>query len=216
MYFKDAIGDFKGTVLHREKEIEDLNEKMVYINALPIENIRGLDFHFDSSGYYIIWPNSIYYKLRSWNSTSTSSKYLCPSGHTKPLMVLPADKLTRDLVIVEGEINALSLKTVRPHFDIVCPGGVGNFTDTTVISQLSNFHYYDNIIICVDSDAAGLHGALKLKKLLYEADTTAIVVINLMEKDFNQLLVEYGKQFKEAVKKEFDNLGLPTWVQIDK
>lgn len=214
MYFSDAGKDLTGLITQK-REIEDLNEKMVYIRALPTETVRGLLFHFDNSGYYIIWPENDYYKLRRWTSESNSSKYYCPSGHTKPLFVIPSKIKTRNLLVVEGEINALSLSTISEagNFDIVSPGGVGNFTDPSMIKQLNNFLYYDTIIICVDSDVAGLNGGLKLKSLLYKAAIDAEVIINLMEKDFNQLLVEYGKNFKEAVKNEFQNLGMPEWVQ---
>lgn len=210
MYFRDAGEPVTGTV---KKEIEDLNEKMVYIRSLPTEPIRGIVFPFDTSGYYIVWPSGDYYKLRRWSSADNGSKYHCPSGHSKPIYVISSLKSSRNLLIVEGEINALSIGTTLPTFDIISPGGVGNFTDNSMISELNKFTYYDTIIICVDEDTAGLQGALKLKKILYKHQSVqAEVIINLMEKDFNQLLVEYGKNFKDAVKKEFENLGVPEWV----
>lgn len=209
MYFKDAGEPILGMV---KKEIEDLDEKMVYIRSLPTQPIRGLEFPFDNSGYYLVWPSGDYYKLRRWDSSSNSNKYHCPSGYSKPVYVIPAVKPTRNLLVVEGEINAMSISVLPVDFDIVSPGGVGNFTDNTMISELPKFKDYDTIIICVDDDLAGLQGALKLRHLLVKGEFSCEVVINLMEKDFNQLLVEYGENFKEAVKKEFENLGLSTWM----
>lgn len=195
---------------------EDLNEKLVYIKALPKQVIRGILCPFDSAGYYIVWPGSVYYKLRRWQSTDDSSKYYCPSGHSKPVFRVDSVKPSRNLVLVEGEINAISLSQSRGRFDIISPGGTGNFIDSQMIKELPKFVYYDNIVICVDADTSGLNGALKLKKLLYsEPNLHATVIINLMEKDFNKLLTEYDEDFNTAVKKEFENLGLPEWVQDD-
>lgn len=210
MYFKDIGTPIESSYM--KKEIEDLNEKIIYIGALPTQSIRGISFPFDTSGYYIVWPSRDYYKLRRWASIDNSSKYHCPSGHSKPIFVLEALNPTRNLLIVEGEINAISIGLLLPTFDIISPGGVGNFTDNQMISQLNKLEYYDTIIICVDEDAAGLQGALKLRQLLVKKDFSCEVIINLMEKDFNQLLVEYGDNFKEAVKKEFENMGVPEWL----
>lgn len=210
MYFKDIGTPIESSYI--KKEIEDLNEKIVYINALPTQQIRGIDFPFDTAGYYIVWPSSEYYKLRRWTSIDNSSKYYCPVGHQKPVYIISALKSTRNLLIVEGEINAISIGLLLPTFDIISPGGVGNFTDNQMISQLNKLEYYDTIIICVDNDAAGLQGALKLRHLLVKEDFSCEVIINLMEKDFNQLLTEYGNNFKEAVKKEFEDLGMSKWV----
>lgn len=193
--------------------IEDLNEKLVYIDALPTEIIRGIRFPIDQSGYFIKWPENDYYKLRKWDSSDNASKYYCPKGHSKPLYVIPGKAQTRELVIVEGEINAISLSFINNTFDIISPGGVGNFTDNEMIKELNKLTYYDTILICVDSDTAGLQGALKLKSLIYKLPLSTEVIIHLMEKDFNQLLVEHGENFKESVKKEFESVGLPSWVQ---
>lgn len=186
----------------------------MYIKALPRQTIRGIPFHFDSEGYYIIWPDSSYYKLRRWVSDDERSKYYCPSGHSKPVFKIGASKPSRNLVIVEGEINAISLTNSKGKFDILSPGGAGNFTDNQMINELSKFVYYDTIIICVDADTAGLNGALKLRKLINDTHSLhAQVIIHLMETDFNQLLTDYETEFNKKVKKEFENLGVPSWVQ---
>lgn len=214
MYFKDVEAPIAVTAIQK-KEIEDLDVKLTYIASLPTERIRGLEFHYDNSGYYVVWPNSAYYKLRAWAAIVDGSRYLSPLGHTKPLFVIEHLTRTKTLVIVEGEINALSLAKANPPCDIVSPGGVGSFTDKTIVSSLPLFGYYDNIIICVDSDAPGLKGALGLKKLLYDNGISADIVINLMETDFNQLLVEHGENFKDIVKKEFKELGMSEGMQFD-
>lgn len=206
-YFKQVEG-FQETTKKIEKE--DLEKSLSYIDNLPKASIRGLSFPSDDIGYYIVWPNRDYYKIRMHDSLA-NNKYVGAKGHSKPLFVIPAKEPTRTCIVVEGEINALSLATTLTSCDIVSPGGVGNFTDNNIVSELHKFCYYDNIIVCTDSDAAGLHGALKFKYILYAIpELGARVHINLMEKDFNQLLVEYGQNFKEKVEKEFKNLGVST------
>lgn len=204
-YFKEVAEPTKNVIKH----IEDLNEKFNYIESLPTTHTRGLVFPFDNDGYYIVWPDRNYYKLRRWATLRGGDKYLSPSGHSKPLFRLPASKAVSRLIIVEGEINALSLKFEIANCDIISPGSATSFTDNTMLSSLPTLAKYANILICVDEDVAGLSAALKLKELL-KHDVLS-VTINLMEKDFNQLLVDYGKEFKNKLK----SMDLPKWVFND-
>lgn len=204
-YFKKVAEPTKEVTKH----IEDINEKLTYINSLPTTYTRGLVFPFDNDGYYILWPSSDYYKLRRWSSIRGGDKYLSPSGHRKPLFRLYRQKVTQNLIVVEGEINAISLHGHISNCDIICPGSASSFTDTMILSALPELAEYVNIVICVDADIAGLTAALKLKELL--RSKVLNITIKLMERDFNELLVEYGKDFKDKLK----NLDMPPWVQFD-
>lgn len=204
-YFKKVAEPTKEVTKH----IEDLNDKFTYINSLPTTHTRGLIFPFDNDGYYILWPSGDYYKLRRWTSLRGGDKYLSPSGHHKPLFRLPGSKVTSNLLIVEGEINALSIHPYISNCDVLCPGSASSFTDRMMLSALPEVTKYVNIVICVDADVAGLAAALKLKELL--RSKVLNITIKLMEKDFNELLVEYGKYFKNNL----ENLDMPAWVQFD-
>lgn len=203
-YFKQVAEPTKNVI----KYIEDLNEKLTYIEALPVTHTRGLIFHFDNDGYYIIWPNRDYYKLRNWTNIRGGDKYLSPSGHSKPVFRLFTQKVTQNVIIIEGEINALSLRKgfEVANCDVISPGSATSFTDSNMLYLLPELAKYVNILICVDEDVAGLSAALKLKELLRH--DVLNVTIKLMEKDFNELLVEYGQDFKNKIK----TLGLPKWV----
>lgn len=204
-YFKDLVEPAKEVIKH----VEDINEKIKYIENLPTTNTRGLVFPFDNDGYYIVWPNRDYYKLRRWTSIRGGDKYLSPSGHRKPVFGLLAPKVSQELIIVEGEINALSLHSQITHIDIACPGSASSFTDATMLSVLPDLVEYATILIVVDADVAGLTAALKLKELLQQ--NVLDVTIKLLEKDFNELLIDHGKDFKDKLK----SMDLPKWVFND-
>lgn len=206
-YFKDLVDPTPTEPKYKE----DINEKLEYIRTLPTASLRGIILPFDNKGYYLVWPSGDYYKLRNWYNTDSGTKYLSPSGHTKPLFKLYSGYYTRNLVIVEGEINAMSLKTISPRYDIISPGSATGFTDPAMVSSLHLLSNYDNILLCVDVDAAGLAAALKLKSMHTLRNLSAIVTIYLMEKDFNELLVEYGQEFKNKIK----SMGMPKWVFND-
>ena len=189
---------------------EDLAKKREYINALPVKEIRGLPFRYDSLGYYVCWPNSDYYKLRLF-SPGDGPKYKNPSGHTQP--VFWARRSTgQTLYVVEGEINALSLAEAV-QYDIMSPGSASNFLALTS-NDLTIYRSYANIIIMVDRDAAGTAAAIHLKGLLL--GKVPFVSIVLMPKDCNQVLIDHGK---EALKDEADRgllQGLPRKATLER
>lgn len=188
----------------RPTEVEDLTKTLAYIDSLPTIALRGLQFPYDAKGYYIVWPSRAYYKRRHWSTSSSGAKYIGATGHNKPLFFISSFNGSRTLIIVEGEINALSIAASYPpqqHLaDILSPGGVGNFTDKSTLSYLPQIIKYDSVLIIADSDRVGAEAAIKLKTLIipYCQD----IIIQLMEKDCNQILVEHGK---ETLKKD---LGL--------
>lgn len=180
----------------KEKKQEDIDKSIEYIESLPKELIRGLYLPFDGKYYYIKWTNGKYYKKRS--TEDSSQKYRSPVGITKPLYI-PVNKFEKNtIVIVEGELNALSLATstgISPY-TIVSPGSAGD------LCRDSYIHYYrefNNACIIVDKDPAGARFGLDLKNKLKSLGMR--VTLYLMEEDFNDLLVQHGK---EKVKEEFN------------
>lgn len=198
-YFKSIAEPVNQTVFK-----EDINAKIDYIRSLPTKQIRGLDLPYDDKGYYILWPNANYYKLRYWDDNNARGRYGSPSGHTKPLFTLYSGDSSEDtLVLVEGEINALSLFSSGIVADVVSPGGVTGFTDKLMINELPTLINYAKVIVIADADAAGLEASIKFKTLARQYNSS--ITIKLMEEDFNQILVEHGK---EGIKETIEDLGV--------
>lgn len=166
--------------------MEDIRFKMQYINSLPVKEIRGLELPYDDKGYYVVWPYKNYYKIRLWEG---SSKYLSPSGVSKPPFMLKGGP---NLLLCEGEINALSLfKACSGSFSVLCPGSASDFAPMRLKSLLSILRTYRTIIIVTDRDAAGVIAAIKAKEYLKQ---THYVIIDCFEKDANEILVNDGKE----------------------
>ncbi len=183
---------------------EDLNEKIKYIRSLDKIQYRGLDLPSDKEGYYVLWPRDEYYKLRRWDATMGDlPKYRGARGIKKPWFCFNPDAWISGkkslAVVVEGEINAMSLNVAYPDLPVFCPGGAGNFTDATSNKMLPILTNYDEICIIVDEDMAGVNAAIKLKGLLQP--NCRNVVIELMEQDVNSILVNKGVQgIKETLR----------------
>lgn len=179
-----------------KKYVEDLPPKFSYIESLDQVEHRGLKFHADRDGYYVVWPDKSYYKLRKWDFNTKDMKYCGAPGHKKPWFVLSAKTSNtvyislKECVIIEGEINALSLRQAYPEIDIYCPGGVGNFTDSNSKSMLPLITQYASIYIIVDCDDVGVKAAIKFKKLIQPPCMDVNII--LMEQDVNSILVDKG------------------------
>lgn len=177
-----------------DSEKEKIADTLEYINGLPLDTIRGLQFPRDDLGYYILWPDLSFYKKRLFESHKI--RYVAPKGHTAPLF---SYKPTKEwpLAIVEGEINAISLKKAIPEgLNIVSPGGITQF-----LKYLDKYLYYNKIYVIVDKDDVGLAYGTQLKEqLLIKGKNTSLVAL---EKDFNDILVEYGiNGIKETLKEK--------------
>ncbi len=188
--------------------VEDLNSTIAYIKLLPGKEIRGFPLHYNSRGYYLLWPSEEYYKLRIEGADS-GSKYRGPSGHSKPPFVaspssgvLQSGNVDR-LVLVEGEFNALSLAALEPPFDVISPGGAGDFYSKTGQRELLQYARYSRVDVIVDADAAGAQAAIETKAKLITLGCPE-VKIHLMDKDFNDILVQDGKGVLRAKCKEMD------------
>ena len=180
--------------------VEDLDQKMTYITGLPCNLIRGINAFFDTKGYYIVWPNLDYYKLRLWGEDK--DKYRCPSGIQKPLFWAGVVSVIKPLIlfIVEGEINALSLVKAYPDADVCSPGSATDFCNK---NYLNEYKGYDKIVIIADNDGPGAIAAITLKSELTR-DVKDIQIV-LLHEDCNELLTTYGK---ESLRQSIENLVL--------
>lgn len=180
------LSDLGITVAGYRRPKEDLSAALQTISKLPRVTVRGLQLPVDANHYYILWPDGDYYKKRS--KVATQAKYLCPSGHSKPLF--KADVAGRKtLAIVEGEINALSLAAIYPPFDVVSPGGACEFTSR---KYMTFYQQYGTLVIVADEDTAGLKAAIELKAKVLT--WTPHCMIYLMKEDCNDVLTKEGVQ----------------------
>lgn len=182
--------------------VEDIDSTIADIKSLPRKEIRGFSLHCNSRGYYLIWPSKNYYKLRV-EGAEAGSKYRGPSGHSKPPFIVSEGKGDH-LVLVEGEFNALSLGALEPPFDIISPGGAGDFYSKRGQKDLERYSRYGRIDVIVDADAAGAQAAIETKARLVTLGCPDVRLF-LVEKDFNQILCDSGK---EALREEATRLGL--------
>lgn len=180
-----------------KKAPTDIAQYVEYIKTLPIMGIRGLSFHSDTSGFYIIWPGDNYFKKRV-TIEDTKNRYIGPRGHRAPLWVHKGN--SNLLVIVEGELNAMSLALCNPRYTLISPGSA-----TELPKTLDYALTFSTIVIIVDKDIPGVGWGANLKHELIKRQKKVQLVA--VEKDINQILQEEGK---EGVKKWFqENVDLP-------
>lgn len=181
---------------------EDIDAGLRYIATLPKVSVRGLQFPTDDLGYYIVWPNAKYYKRR--NYSDIGPKYLCPTGHRAPLLVANQPPLTGLLLIVEGEINALSVAKACPELGVCSPGSAGDFTRKDF---LTSYLAYSRQVLLMDEDDAGAIGAIGLSALLRPlSKDVQIMMFKKRAKggqgDANEIYESQGKEaLKEAIYK---------------
>lgn len=193
---------------HKPTYVTDVKAQVEYIQTLSKREIRGLYFHCNDFGYYVLWPLNDYYKFRAYRPTGDGNKYRGPSGVPKPWFFLRgiAGPNARKLLVIEGEINALSARAVlqESEVDILCPGGAGDFYSKHMENNLSFFKDYNSIKLVVDSDKAGAIAGIKLKSLLTKINPKTDIL--LMERDYNDILVHDGpEQLRQKIE---ETLGL--------
>lgn len=196
------VSRFKPVDQEKEQKryIEDVKSALEQINELPTREIRGLELPFTNYGYYIVWPEGNYYKFRINNTNRDVSKYRCPTGVARPEFFISGNERNSALIIVEGEINALSLKEAEIDADILSPGSAGEFYSRSMQDSLQQLGKYNNIMLIADKDKAGIIACIKLKEMLKSYNIP--VIIYLMEKDCNEILVKDGKdKLKEEISK---------------
>lgn len=189
----------------KEHYVENIQAKIEYICTLPKTSIRGLLLPTDSAGYYIVWPDHSYFKLRVLEPADGQSKYKNPAGHRQPVLWVRKQGF-RKLYIVEGELNAISLSYAIKDADICSPGSAGNFAKKDTVTNLTEYCKYANIVIVVDRDAAGTQAVIRLKGALI--DRVPFVSHHLMEEDCNAILCKSGP---EELKREVER-ALPQWM----
>lgn len=195
----EEVGEFPPSSPPKPKYQEDLITKRNYINGLPKKEIRGFNLHYDLEGYYICWPNDLYYKQRLFESKETA-KYKNPAGHSQPLFIVRR-AYSRVLYLVEGEINAMSVSRALPEYDVASPGSASDFLAEKFTRDLPLYCTYSTIVILVDRDAPGAAAAIRAKSLLLTK--VPKVHIGFMEKDANEWLCEDGKEaLRQEIKKQ--------------
>lgn len=153
---KDLGGIAPAAASLEEAPPEDVEETIKAIRANShIREVRGLQLPANSAGYYIIWPDDSYYKLRFWDPDA-KPKYIGARGVSRGLFWATRDKAHNTLILCEGELNALSIAACGMAVDVVSPGGVSDFTAERLRKYLPTFSVYDTIVIVADADGAGL------------------------------------------------------------
>lgn len=166
-----------------KKNPTDIPKELEYIKSLPLQRIRGLFWHADDRGFYVLWPDGSYFKKRMFNNTP---RYIAPRKVTPPLYLHKV--CPHDLVIVEGEINARSLyASGATHASIASTGGVSQLT-----KFLTEYMKYNILAIVVDKDAPGVASGVKLKNELIKRGQRPVLVAT--EQDVNEIFEEKGPE----------------------
>lgn len=169
---------------------ENLHRALQYIYALPTKVIRGLAFPYDDNNYYIVWPSQDYYKSRN-QDRKYANKYYNPRRIKKPVFYLEGMPDVPS-IIVEGEINALSLKEAFRENIVISPGSAQDLASGKFLRELSSEGLTKQVLCIADNDEAGKNALLtlqyKLRNMGY--DTYGIA----MKEDANDVLVKHGKE----------------------
>lgn len=171
------------------KPPEDIEASLVRIKSLPIKPIRGLWFHADTRGFYLIWPNALYYKCRL--NSDTGPRYLCPRGTKQPLLIIE-NMGNNGLAIVEGEINALSIAetAAKYGFTVVSPGSAGNF-QSTAEELRALIKEYPAVFCWSDKDSPGIQALWRVARLCAEENKPLSYLS--VEIDANEVLIKGGE-----------------------
>ena len=169
-----------------EQEPEDLAPALEYIDSLPLKPWRGLQVPMDGDSAYLVWPDRTYFKRRLLNNEKV--RYLGPTGHSAPWFWVK--DYGHALVVIEGEINALSVHTACPHLAVASPGASSKFSRKSAQNSLTKVCNFDTVLIVADADAAGAKAVIDLYGEI--AGRVPTVRTLLMPTDANDLLVNRG------------------------
>ena len=113
-------------------------------------------------------------------------------------------KESKCAIIIEGELNALSLELAFPETTILSTGSLGSARERLIRYIKANLPPETQFTIIADKDVAGTTAAIKLADLMLVEDVK-LNKIQLWERDANQILVANGKEeiFRQAVDQGF-------------
>lgn len=178
------------------REPTNVPAEIARIQGLPRTEIRGLQLPYDDTGYYIVWPDKSFYKKR-WFRGDT--RYTGPRGVKPPLFLYPGEHREK-VVVVEGEINAMSLQLAYPNtkVTIVSPGSVTNI----VKPELHNYCLKcDSTYAIVDYDPAGVIYGMEFKNQLLKKGKRVELIP--LKQDLNDVLITRGVSgIKEVIEKQ--------------
>lgn len=181
---------------------ENIENTIKRLYSLQKKEIRGVDMPYDESGYYIIYPGAKYYVKRLWDGLS-SNKYRSPYGHGKVLFIKEQGLVKDTLLIIEGQMNALSALEVT-DLSVCSPGSANDLTNSKFLPV---YLQYSKFCIIVDRDAPGVINALRLQDALVKSGKR--VAIHAVSEDLNKLLVEHGKErVRVEIKEALAMLGV--------
>lgn len=179
--WKHDVGQVEAEYIPEAKEPEDLEKSLEYIRSLPYKKVREITLKSNNLGYFVVWPKGDYYKYRSYNG---EPRYRAPRGHSQPLFSFTAVNGATSLVIVEGELNALSL-VESCIAAIVSPGPAGNFIShknelITIAKQ------YSNVLVWADADGPGIKAIWEIAPYIKDCIT------HISHQDANDILQSHG------------------------
>ena len=188
------LGLKPGDFTQEEVYVEDVEETLSKVDNLPKKPYRGFSLPCDAYGAWLVWPDRSYYKYRRFTGLP---KYRGPAGVTQPPLWV-RQGTSETLLVVEGELDALSAALAMEELDVMSPGSSTNFNR----KLLPSLNRYGNIIIIADDDGAGLDAVINLGALIH-GEMPGVPYKRILKasggKDFNEILVQSGR---EALRQE--------------
>jgi len=114
----------------------------------------------------------------------TDKKKMWMEKDAEPVLFNRDNIETKDIIIVEGEYDAMAFYEYGYEVVSVPNGATGNAWIDVEWDYLNTFN---NIILCFDNDAAGREGALKVAKRL---GIWKCLLVTLPRKDINECLID--------------------------
>lgn len=180
------IGE-KNVKLHK-KDPTDIESELARIRDLPVEWFRGLRLHKSHQGAYIIWPNVPFFKRRN---AQGQVRYTAPTGVKPPIFLYAGNE---HLVVIEGELNCMSVKSAYEGPETICsPGAASQFP-----KFIQLYKTYSSVTLILDKDAAGVAYGQETKETLLKLGKHCNAVY--LDRDYNDILVQDGP---EALERSF-------------
>lgn len=195
-------GDVKSIPLKKKVVAENITGRIAEIRNLDTKRWRGLDFHADNFGCYILYPSGDYYKYRLFSPSQSGSKYLGPVGHSQPLFFFKEEGNKEKLLIIEGEINAMTVLEYN-NYSVLSPGSAGNFL-SKIDEIISIAIEYGKIVVWADKDPPGIKAIMELTSQLKIKGKKVEYIMEDM--DANEMLLN-GKGISSLINETFERLS---------